>query len=125
MWSWGDVANPFGEVVFGELEGDPLDCLRGLHHRGGVGEALQIVGEAVVGLGKDRVLEPGRGVGGEGYPGFGGELNQGGDAERSVQVDMDIGLGNFFQEGSRNVTTHYLKDWIYFMRRSFSVPVNR
>jgi uridine kinase len=93
-----DVADALGKIVFGQFESDALEALGGLHHGAGVGEALQVFGKiGVLGL-EDEATQSVLGVGRQLDAVAFGQFDQGGDAQRAVEVQMQVGLGDAAEE---------------------------
>ena len=87
------VAHPLGEVVLGELVGNPLERRRVLHDGTGPGETGQVLGQVGVVVLEDGGPHAGLGVGGQGHAALPRQLDQRGETERTVEVDVEIGLG--------------------------------
>ena len=88
-----DVADALRLVVEAELVGDPFDRLGVDHHRRGVQEALEILGQVLVGILEDQLAQAFDGVGGKLDLPLLREFDQGRDPQRSVEVDVEVGLG--------------------------------
>ncbi len=93
-----DVAHPFGLVVLGELVARPLQGRGGLEDGRGIGESLQIVGQAGILALEDQAPQSGLVMGRKRDALGVGQLDQGREAERSVQVEVEVGLGDPLDE---------------------------
>ena len=87
-----DVANAVGLAVLGQLEGRPLERLGILQHGDRVAEALEVLGEARVARPENQRLQAFGRLRGQGHLAFAGEVDQRGETERAVQVDVEVRL---------------------------------
>ena len=93
-----DVAHAFVQAVLRQLEGGPLERLGVGEHGAGVGEALQVLGEVAVLL-LEHQLAQAVGLGRRQLDAaLARQLDQGLDAQRAVEVDVQIGLRQAPQE---------------------------
>ena len=88
-----DVADALGLAVHGELVGRALERLRVLQHRDGVLEAPQVLPQVGVALAEHQLFEPLRRLRGECHASLPGQLDQGREPQRAVEVHVEIGLG--------------------------------
>ena len=72
----------------------------------GVAEALEVFNEAVVLVFEDQLAEALDGVGGEFDVVFSGEFDEGLKANRAVEVDMEVSLGEFLDKFAADVEVH-------------------
>jgi hypothetical protein len=96
-----DVAHALGQAVLGELEGDPFERLLVGQHGAGVGEAVEVVGEVAVRLLEHQLEQPLGGLRRQLDPPLAGQLDQRRQAQRAVEVDVEVGLRDRRQEGAR------------------------
>ncbi len=96
-----DVANALVLIVQAEFVGDSLDRLRIVHDRGGVEEPFEILGEVLVGVLEHQCPQPFHGGGRQLHLPLPRQFDQGGDPQRTVQVDVQIGLGESLNDVRR------------------------
>ena len=94
-----EVAHALLLVVLGQLVRDALQRLLVLHHRAGVGEAAQVLGEAGVAVLEHLLAHAALGVRGQRHLLFARQLQQRRQPQRAVEVDVEIGLGELVDEG--------------------------
>jgi hypothetical protein len=96
------VANPLGDIVFGQFEGDAFEVLGVLHDGASEGEPGQILGQIPVVIFENETAKSVFGGGGEfDAPAF-GEFDQGWDPQRAIEVQVEVGFGNPAKKGFRN-----------------------
>ena len=98
-----DVAHALGGVVLDQLLGDAREVLGVLQHGAGVHEAVQILQQILVGLLEDELAQARLGIGGELALALAGKLDEGLQAQRAVQVEMEVGLGDGADEFAGDV----------------------
>ena len=98
-----EIAHALRLVVLGEFRGDALDRLGRLHHRDRVAEALQVVAEARVTLLVDRLAQPRFGVARQLHAVRAREVDQGRDAQRPVEVHVQVRLRDRRHEFARDL----------------------
>ena len=96
------VTDALGLVVLGELRRDALERLGRLHHADRVAEALQVVAEAGVTLLIYSLAQASLGVARQLQPVLARELDQGRDAQRTVEVDVQVRLRQGRDEFARD-----------------------
>jgi len=101
-----DVADVFGDVVLGEFVGHALEVFGVLEDRAGQAEPAQVIGEVLVLFLEDEFLEAGFRLGRQGHLGGLGQFDQGGEPQRAVQMEVQIGLGDFLEEFAGNLGRH-------------------
>jgi len=94
-----DVADILGEVVEGQFVGDAFEVFGLLHHRDGVGEPREVIGQVLVLLFEHDLQQTLGGGGGEVHLFLGREFDQGRQTQRAVKVEMQVGFRDAFDEG--------------------------
>ena len=100
-----EVAHAFGLRVLAQLEGHALEGLLVLEHGHRVAEALEVLGQVAVALAEDLLAEALLGLRGQGDLPAPGQVDEGGEAQGPVEVDVEVGLGQAADEvGGQHVT---------------------
>ena len=97
-----EVAHALRLVVLGQFRRDAFERLLGLHHGDRVAEALQVIPEARVTLLIYRLAQAALGVARQLHPACARKLDQGRDAQRPVQMDVQVRLRQFRDELARD-----------------------
>jgi|GEM_PF-3407993 len=101
-----DVADILGDAVLRQFIGDALEVLGGLQHRAGEAEPAKIIGQILVLLLEDEFLQSGFRLGGQGNLGGLRQFDQGGNAEGTIQMEMQVGLGNLLEKFAGDLVGH-------------------
>ncbi|OPZ80109.1 MAG: hypothetical protein BWY76_03456 [bacterium ADurb.Bin429] len=94
-----DIARAVGEAVQGQFIRGAFQRVRRLQYAAGIGEAAQILIQVRVAFAEHRFAEAGFRGAGKLHGSVARQLNEAPQAERAVQVQVQIGLGNGADEG--------------------------
>jgi hypothetical protein len=92
------VADALGLAVLGQLEGRALQGLGGLQGGHGVGEAFEILGQVLVAGPEDLLAHALLGLRGQRDLPVARQLDEGRQAQRTVEVEMQVGLRKSSQQ---------------------------
>ncbi len=109
-----EVADAFGEIVLRQLEGDAFEAFGVLHHGASVGETLQVFRQVGVVVFENEFAQSFFGVGGQLDVLRFGQFDQGGQPQRAVEVDVEVGLG----DGAEEVGVHGIVTFVVSEPRS-------
>ena len=93
-----DVAHPFGQIVFGQLVSRPFERFGVGQDGAGVGESMQVVRQIPVLLLEDQLEQTLGSFRGQLDLALPGQLDQRGQPQRAVEVQVQVGLGDGIEE---------------------------
>ena len=96
-----DVSDSFRQTIFGELIRDALERLLVSQHRTGVGETSEILVQVVVSILEDKLAQALRTFRGQLDSALLGELDQGLEAQRPVEMDVQVRFGEALEQLAR------------------------